>query len=265
MKAINKPSNTSKRKVVRYYNIKTRVGNYQKLCTHSASSFCQFTKIQAIDMVHFSTKFNSFTSIYNQDNFLTSLITIKKSPTKAKSSSVTYNLHLPSKRVIRVCLQIFSEAFGIGKRRVRTISKKMKDSRIDLQTNRGGARTNQNTEHLKNLIRVHIKSFQTEISHYNCSNEKDDTLYLEENISISEMIADFNNKNITRTSYWLYYKIFSNEFNIKTKKVRQDVCDLCTSLQTQIKHSKNLEKHSLKNQQENHIKQSEIFYDFGRQ
>ena len=65
-------------------------------------------------MVHFSTKFNSFTSIYNQDNFLTSLITIKKSPTKAKSSSVTYNLHLHSKRVIRVCPQTFPEAFGIG-------------------------------------------------------------------------------------------------------------------------------------------------------
>ena len=90
----------------------------------------------------------------------------------------------------------------------------MKDSRIDIQTNRGGARTNQNTEHLKNLIRFHRKSFQNEISHYNRSNEKDDTLYLEENISISEMITDVNNKNTTRPLYWLYYKIFSNKFNI---------------------------------------------------
>ena len=53
MKAINKPSNPTKHKAVRYYDLKIRVWNYQKLCTHSDSSFCQLTTIKVTDMVHF--------------------------------------------------------------------------------------------------------------------------------------------------------------------------------------------------------------------
>ena len=60
------------------------------------------------------------------------------------------------------------------------------------------------------------------------------------------MIADLNNKKTIRISYWSYYKIFSSEFNIKTKKLRQDVCDICASLQTQIKNLKTYKNTLLK-------------------
>ena len=213
-------SKTSKHRPPRYYKLKSTSGKFENLCNHISSSFCRANKISPVDMVYSSTEFNSFLSMNEQDLFLSTYIHIKQQLTKQKSSSVYFNVQLKSKSVIRVCLNSFCTYFGIGRRRVTTLSKKIKNKDQNSTSKRGGSRQQQKITSIINTIKTHISSFPTEISHYNRSHESENITYLEDNITLSDMLSDFNSTHEQKATYWLYYKTFHTQFKICFKKPR---------------------------------------------
>lgn len=92
----------------------------------------------------------------------------------------------------------------------------------------------------RQFVREHSKPFPTVDSHYCRKNTY--RKYLEKDLSIKKMYDLFKQKcqkeERTPVKYWLYDKIFGNEFNIGFHHPKKDVCTFCESYEKQSPEDK---------------------------
>ena len=84
----------------------------------------------------------------------------------------------------------------------------------------------------------HIKKYPFEISHYNRGKESVEVFYLEGNLSCQKM---YNFIKITQSSitYNRFSTIFNDNFNLRFRKHRTDICQLCYDYEIQLKKNQN--------------------------
>lgn len=97
----------------------------------------------------------------------------------------------------------------------------------------------------RQFVREHIKSFPTVDSHYCRKNTY--RKYLEKDLSIKKMYDLYKQKcqkeERTPVKYWLYDKIFGNEFNIGFHHPKKDVCIFCDSYEKLSPEDKEIKRH----------------------
>lgn len=97
----------------------------------------------------------------------------------------------------------------------------------------------------RQFVREHIKSFPTVDSHYCRKNTS--RKYLEKDLSIKKMYDLYKQKcqkeERTPVKYWLYDKIFGNEFNIGFHHPKKDVCIFCDSYEKLSPEDKEIKRH----------------------
>lgn len=121
---------------------------------------------------------------------------------------------------------------------------------------------NKAPESTVDLIKNHVQSFPTVVSHY-CRNQSKKQ-YLDTNLNLSLMyrlfVDSMKEKNIDKIpSQSLYEKVFRKDFNLSFKHPRKDTCHTCDRLKVELKaaeETKNEEQLKVKklNQELHHRK-----------
>lgn len=134
-----------------------------------------------------------------------------------------------------VCYKAFLSIFGISKKQLETLQKKLKAGAP--QVYRRGKHTNRPKKHSELILRSiedHIKSFKGRQSHY--SLHESQKVYLPDSLSVKKMHAMFMDKNPSiPVSYETYRKIFCNKFNISLGILAQIRAVHATLMQLRIK------------------------------
>ena len=110
----------------------------------------------------------------------------------------------------------------------------------------GGSRQQQTITNIINTIKTHISSFPTEISHCNRSHGSENITYLEDNITLSDMLSDFNSTHEQTATYWLYYKTLHTQFKTCFKNHRRIFVIFVFPFKIKLNLPKNLRKEDLK-------------------
>uniref|UniRef100_A0A2H1VPJ8 SFRICE_014553 n=1 Tax=Spodoptera frugiperda TaxID=7108 RepID=A0A2H1VPJ8_SPOFR len=131
---------------------------------------------------------------------------------------------------IRVCKTFFINTLGICDRQIRTVKKKTNAQGFIEKDNRG---KNQNKKRIEPAtiqdIKNHINCIPRIESHYLRSSTSRE--YIGEEKTIMDLWRDFDkdqrDAGKATCEYWLYYDIFTKEFNIGFFQPKKDRCDLC--------------------------------------
>ena len=100
-------------------------------------------------------------------------------------------------------MKTFISHFGVGKRRIHTLKKKLCSNKQILYSKRGGSRQNILYKKLGEYIQQDIQSYNADESHYSrqkCHNIK----YLDSALNIKRMLDAFNSKGKMKSTYWYY-------------------------------------------------------------
>jgi len=95
---------------------------------------------------------------------------------------------------------------------------------------RGKHKKKKTDDYTVELVKKHIMSFPSNVSHYTRSHS-DNRLYLASNLSISKMyelhLEDCLKENVEPAKLWLYRHVFNTMFNFTFKLPRKDTCKKC--------------------------------------
>lgn len=202
------------------------------------------TSISADSMMELYSKFLSFGTKNEQDAFLQSQIEVKpiarKRPrlsedddAKKKPKDHTYKYSVSSSvGRIQVCKSAFLSVYGISDDRVRRLRDLLVAGKAP-QDMRGKQRSaNAISANVTLLVEDHIKSFPVNEGHYTHGEYK----YLAPNLNVKKMWTLFQSEHAeVNVSYWFYWKIFTENFNLKFGQPQVDTCCLCEQLQVKIK------------------------------
>ena len=149
--------------------------------------------------------------------------------------------------------------FGVGGRRVKKIVSLLRGGALGFENKRGKLSHNIKYNLYKNQIKKNKDKYETLKSHYNRGAEKCDRKYLPTHLNLKIMHRNFVETNTT-VSYYLYRKVFLNEFNIKFKPPSIDVCDRCFAHQNMLKTEVPNKFSRIKTEHEAHINNANEFY-----
>lgn len=139
---------------------------------------------------------------------------------------------------IRVCREFYLSTLSISSRRIHYFHKNKKTGITSTpQRDQRGKKTGQKISiESRNVVRQHINSFPTVASHYCRKNSK--KKYLEFGLNLSKMFELYveycHEINELPVKFWLYNKIFNEEFNLSFFKPKKDQCDLCCEYANQV-------------------------------
>ncbi|PSN53749.1 hypothetical protein C0J52_02214 [Blattella germanica] len=189
---------------------------------------CITTKISSDVMMELYSKFLTFGTKNEQDGHLQSLI-------ERKPKDHTYKYWLSSSGGhVQVCKLAFLSVYGISDdilRRIRDLLSSGKSPK-DMRGKQRSA--NAMPAEVTLLIEDHINSFPINEGHYTSREYK----YLSPNLNVKKMWKLFQSEHPQRkVSYWYYWKIFKDNFNLKFNQPQVDTCCLCEQLKVKIKSS----------------------------
>ena len=151
-------------------------------------------------------------------------------------SSHRYSISTGTK-TIKVCKKAFLSIHGIPGGRLQRKVLRFDTSLFDGRgLNDNPHRTSKET---LARIRSHIEQFPARESHYSRSHNVHKK-YLDASLTVSKMHQMFIEGNPdlkNKVKYWLYYRIFTEEYNISFGFPRSDVCDKCEYYMAKIKAS----------------------------
>lgn len=230
-------------------------------------------------------QFNEMDSKNEQDSHLSGLIS--KSVPKHKSNAiipeneeenVQQNLKYPNSAVfkykvrspdgyeIKVCAKAFISIHGITRGRLRTIQQSLVVHGISPKDKRGkhGNVHNKTPENIKKLIMDHIESFQAQTSHYSYR-KNPDRKYLPADLSVSKMHNMFLDLYSINISYFTYYSIFINEYNLHFGLPKSDTCAKCDTLEQRMAAcNEDKQRNLIKVEKELHQRQADKFHELKR-
>ncbi|CAH1107459.1 unnamed protein product [Psylliodes chrysocephalus] len=101
-----------------------------------------------------------------------------------------------------------------------------------------------------------INKIPTYISHY--SRKKTDAKFLPPDVTLSKMYEMYSQEIENSVSITTYKKIFYSNFNLRTKTLKKDTCNICDSLKMQIDNEKiDEKKQELTEKHRKHIEEAE--------
>lgn len=156
-----------------------------------------------------------------------------------------------------VCREMFIKTFGISPCRVNTALKKFhgRSPLVDQRGIKQGGK-NKTAENKVEEVINQIKKIPTYISHY--SRNKTDAKFLPPDVTISKMYEMYSKEFENPVSITKYKNIFYSNFNLRTKTLKKDTCNICDSLKMQIDNEKiDEKKQELTEKHRKHIKEAE--------
>jgi len=146
---------------------------------------------------------------------------------RSKSISVRYSLNHPTTGAkVAVCKKMFLSTLGLktdgqitGLKRKTTA-----DGRTNTNDKRGRYERTKESSVRDEIIR-HIESYKPQLSHYALANAPN-RRYLDINITIRNMLTDYNVTHEQKVSYELYPTVFDSQ-NIGYNRPSQDECPTC--------------------------------------
>lgn len=156
-----------------------------------------------------------------------------------------------------VCREMFIKTFGISPCRVNTALKKFhgRAALVDQRGIKQGGKNKTSEEKVEEVINQ-INKIPTYISHY--SRKKTDAKFLPPDVTLSKMYEMYSQEIENPVSITTYKKIFYSNFNLRTKTLKKDTCNICDSLKMQIDNEKiDEKKQELTEKHRKHIEEAE--------
>lgn len=154
---------------------------------------------------------------------------------KPRSSNTAFFL-LKDGQKIRVCKLFFKSTLDINDRIINTVkSKEKKIAGLLLESDKRGKHGKHKRvgEDIKQAMRAHINFIPKIESHYTRANTS--RQYICGSRSISDIYQDYaencKENNTTFGKFHLFYKIFTEEFNLSFFTPKKDQCDLCATFE----------------------------------
>lgn len=154
----------------------------------------------------------------------------------------------------RVCKLFFKNTLAINNRPIETaLKKKNKCSNISaMKDNRG---CHENRYKVDESIKIHVRRFIEAIpkieSHYIRANSK--RHYIDGSKAITDLHRDYvaqcKSQNLPFATYLMFYRIFTQEFNISFFVPKKDLCDVCESYKNSTVEEKEQKKESYETHQ----------------
>ncbi|KAL0833092.1 hypothetical protein ABMA28_001202 [Loxostege sticticalis] len=159
----------------------------------------------------------------------------------------------------RVCKQFFKNTLGINNRPIETaLKKKNNDTNISSMKDNRGSHQNHNKvdESIKEGIKLFIESIPKIESHYIRANSK--RHYIDGSKAVTDLHRDYvercKSQNLPYGTYMMFYRIFTQDFNISFFTPKKDLCDVCEA----YKNITDEEKESQKQDYEKHMSEKDL-------
>jgi len=200
-----------------------------------------FTKIAEEQRIIIFEKFYNFNTKDEQDIYLQACIEMhdvqRRSKAKAETSIVKrgrsffHYVSVDGKRE-KVCQNAFLSIHGISVKRLKRI-KSLLQQNVTPHDKRGhNPKTHAIKEETNVLIRQHIQSFPTKISHYSTKTYK----YLDPRLNVKIMHNLFKDKHPNAPVLYSYYvKYFKEHYDLRFGRPQVDTCCKCEELNIKIK------------------------------
>ena len=191
------------------------------------------------------SKFLSFGTKNEQDAYLQSLIEAcsisRKRPrlseeninsiSKPKGHTYKYWLSSSAGRV-QVCKSAFLSVYGVSDDRLRRLRDLLMSGKSPKDMRGKQRSANSMPAEVILLIEDHINSFPVHEGHYTNGEYK----YLAPNLNVTKMWKLFRSEHPEKkVTYWFYWKIFKENFNLKFGQPQVDTCCVCEQLKVKIK------------------------------
>lgn len=215
--------------------------------------------------------FNKFTNLlnYNEQNIylrgcLQQAIN-KRHINKNKTPRKVFKYVVTSgKTSIDVCQNAFLAIHGIKRDRLR---KKVQKFSVDVHDFRGKHDNRPKRINTETLTKVHdfLKNLPYRESHYSRSQNKL-RRYLPAELSVTELLRRYTTLNPNHTiSYFMFLKIFNEDFNYSFGSPRKDICVACSKFLADISSARIRANEKmvseLTTQRELHLRKAETFFD----
>lgn len=152
-----------------------------------------------------------------------------------KSRNYVYNITCPDKGTVKVCKSYFLKTFSVSDGRLTRCLSKQNPT----EDKRGHhPPSNKTPEADITNVKKHIESFPTYISHY--CRQQTMKKYLPPPLTLPKMYDLYVTKycpqnNINKAvSYFVYTKVFKEQFNLSFKTKQKDTCRKCDSMKIKI-------------------------------
>ncbi|CAG9773423.1 unnamed protein product [Ceutorhynchus assimilis] len=160
---------------------------------------------------------------------------------------------------LRVCKVFFMNTLDINHRVIRTVvEKKLNFSTSIVSEDLRGKHNNhkQIDEQIKNGARQHIRSIPKIPSHYCRADSQRD--YIDGSKTIAQIYRDYVNersqRNEQHVNYVMFYRIFTEEFNLSFFTPKKDQCEQCVGYQNAL----NKDKDDLKESYDRHLVEKDL-------
>lgn len=156
--------------------------------------------------------------------------------------------------------------FRVGEKRIRCVQMRINDGNMVMQDRRGFHNNKSKIvpEAIRSLIRTHINSYPTQISHYKRAIGDPLQPFLHHTLNIATMLRTFKTENMylpgISTCDWIYRDEF-RKTGLKFQSVRSDTCKRCDELYIRLMDCNNQdETNEVIRETENHHVTAESAY-----
>ena len=178
---------------------------------------------------------------------------------KRRAHNVAYHFKITVGDKIRVCKTFFKNTLDINDRPIRTVlEKKNKVAQNVLEEDLRGKHGNHKTvdEDIRKGIKDHINSIPRVESHYLRAHTT--RSFIDGSRSIADIHRDYvqhcKENDLPFGNYTLFYRIFTEEFNISFFTPKKDQCDLCFEYGNATIEA----KEALKERYDNHLIEKQL-------
>lgn len=151
---------------------------------------------------------------------------------------------------IRVCKAAFCSLLQVGRKKVDLMAQKVKSGLTAPPPDQRGHHNNRPhkiTDDVKQIVKEHIESFPSELSHYS-RHANINKKYLSPLLNLRIMHSLYLDKCVEKNlppcfhvKKCTYINIFENEYNLSFNKPRSDTCSTCDSGTGSAEHTENVE------------------------
>ena len=227
-----------------------------RLQGHEIGDDCKCNRFKCFKMIseeqrtRIIRQFNSFANRYDQDNYLSGLITVsnvqRRRPrvgeenAKLHNKSYFYKIRMIGDDTyeLPVCRKAFISLHGITGRRLQFLQKSLTQHGIVQKDKRGIHVKTKLSKQTTDLMYKQIDTLKTvngKKGHYNLRESQ--KVYLSDELNLSKIHKMYNEKNPNnKVSYETYRKFFNKNFNISFGYPRMDTCSTCDEFQAEKKH-----------------------------
>ncbi|XP_039285279.1 uncharacterized protein LOC120351551 [Nilaparvata lugens] len=192
------------------------------------------------------SKFISLNTKNEQDCYLQTLMSTtevkqrrrRKTPEESskpeRGATFLYEISTPDGKH-QVCKLAFMNIHSVTSERLRRLGNLLKAGKLPQDQRGRNVSGNAKPESVINMVKEHISSYPTKITHYgNTENH-----FLNEKLSVYDMHKAFQKKYPeVSVNYKFYLKIFKTQFSLRFGLPQVDTCCTCEELQVKIKSSK---------------------------